>query len=113
MSQRRKLPHHLVVSLCSAFLLIASVSFSITINPGHISVARASSAVSVEANGLGQKPYMGWSSWSLESTTASGYGKNWLTEAHVKTATDIVHQQLQSHGYQYINIDAGWWMDFN
>jgi hypothetical protein len=56
---------------------------------------------------------MGWSSWSMESTTASGYGTSWLTEAHVKAQADVVHQKLQAHGYQYINIDAGWWMDFN
>ncbi|GCE22396.1 hypothetical protein KDK_61960 [Dictyobacter kobayashii] len=56
---------------------------------------------------------MGWSSWSLESTNYSGYNTIWLNAAHVKAQSDVMHQKLQSHGYQDINIDAGWWMDSN
>ncbi|MFE2968429.1 fibronectin type III domain-containing protein [Streptomyces sp. NPDC059340] len=58
---------------------------------------------------LAAKPYMGWSSWSLESTGFPGYGGvNWLTEAHVKQQADVVASKLKSHGYEYINVDAGW-----
>ncbi|GCE09940.1 alpha-galactosidase D [Dictyobacter aurantiacus] len=64
-------------------------------------------------NGLAQTPYMGWSSWSLESTKYPGYNTNWLTAANIETQADALHAKLQSHGYNYVNIDAGWWMDYN
>jgi hypothetical protein len=58
---------------------------------------------------LAAKPYMGWSSWSLEATSYPGYGGvSWLTEAHVKQQADVVASKLRSHGYEYINVDAGW-----
>lgn len=60
-------------------------------------------------NGLGQKPYLGWSSWSLEATKYPGYGgMDWLTAAHVKQQSDALHQTLQAHGYTYVNMDSGW-----
>ena len=61
---------------------------------------------------LAAKPYMGWSSWSLESTNYPGEnptgGASWLTEAHVLANADVEAAQLKSHGYDYVNIDAGW-----
>jgi hypothetical protein len=54
------------------------------------------------------KPFMGWSSWSVESSSRSGYGTNWLTESNIKNATDSVAAKLASAGYSYINVDAGW-----
>lgn len=59
--------------------------------------------------GLGQRPYMGWSSWSLEATKYPGYGgMGWLTAAHVKQQSDALHKTLQAHGYSYVNMDSGW-----
>lgn len=58
---------------------------------------------------LGQKPYMGWSSWSLEATKYPGYGgMDWLTAEHVKQQSDAMHKMLQAHGYTYLNMDSGW-----
>jgi len=54
------------------------------------------------------KPFMGWSSWSLESSTRPGYGTSWLTESHVRGAADALATKLKSAGYTYVNIDAGW-----
>jgi hypothetical protein len=66
---------------------------------------------------LAAKPYMGWSSWSLQSTSYPGVNTqgsySWLDESNVLKQTDVVASKLKSHGYQYINIDAGWWMDWN
>jgi hypothetical protein len=60
-------------------------------------------------NGLGAKPYLGWSSWSLECTKYPGYGgQDWLTAEHIKEQSDAMAAQLQKHGYTYINIDSGW-----
>lgn len=33
---------------------------------------------------------------------------SWITAAQIKAQSDAMHTTLQSHGYEYINIDAGW-----
>ncbi len=67
-------------------------------------------------NGLGEKPYLGWSSWSLQATKYPGYGgQNWLTAQHVKEQSDAMQAKLQKHGYRHINMDSGWrggWDEF-
>ncbi|HTJ72057.1 MAG TPA: carbohydrate-binding protein, partial [Actinospica sp.] len=61
---------------------------------------------------LAAKPLMGWSSWSLESTNYPGVnptgGASWLTEAHILQQADALSGELESYGYDYLNIDAGW-----
>ncbi|WP_246469618.1 X2-like carbohydrate binding domain-containing protein [Cohnella nanjingensis] len=57
-------------------------------------------------NGLALKPYMGWSSYSLQ--VYDGQAGNWISEAKIKKMSDAMHEKLQAHGYNYINIDAGW-----
>lgn len=54
------------------------------------------------------KPFMGWSSWSLESSTRPTYGTAWLTESHIHDAADALSSKLKSAGYTYLNIDSGW-----
>jgi hypothetical protein len=54
------------------------------------------------------KPFMGFSTWSVESSTHPGYGMSWLTENNVKNAADAVATKLSSAGYRYIDIDSGW-----
>ncbi|MBP3961249.1 glycoside hydrolase family 27 protein [Paenibacillus sp. DLE-14] len=56
-------------------------------------------------NGLGAKPYMGWSSYSMQVYSGNSA---WITAAQIKVQSDAMHTTLQSHGYEYINIDAGW-----
>jgi hypothetical protein len=67
-------------------------------------------------NGLGEKPYLGWSSWSLQATKYPGYGgQSWLNAEHVKQQSDAMAAKLQKHGYRYINMDSGWrggWDEF-
>ncbi len=54
---------------------------------------------------LAAKPYMGWSSWSsLEANP---------TETKIKAVTDAVATQLLPFGYDYINIDDGWYSGFD
>jgi hypothetical protein len=61
----------------------------------------------------GRKPYMGWSSWSLQTSRYPGLNPrgdySWLTEAHVLEQGAAMGRGLRRHGYRYINIDAGWW----
>jgi Alpha galactosidase A/Alpha galactosidase C-terminal beta sandwich domain len=64
-------------------------------------------------NGLGQKPYMGWSSWSLCASAVPAYGRRWLNEQNVKAMSDAMQRKLQPFGYTYINVDGGWVKDFD
>ena len=49
---------------------------------------------------ISNTPPMGWSSWS------SLHGN--ISEAIIEAQAKVVHDQLKDHGYQYVNIDAGW-----
>ncbi|GAA0585951.1 glycoside hydrolase family 27 protein [Kribbella sandramycini] len=59
------------------------------------------------------KPFMGWSSWSVQSSNNPAYGTKWLTEANVKSAADSMAKNLRSSGYTNINLDAGWNANWN
>ena len=61
-----------------------------------------------EAKATFVQPFMGWSSWSLESSSRAGYGTGWLIDSHIRGAADALSGKLKSAGYRYINIDAGW-----
>jgi alpha-galactosidase len=50
--------------------------------------------------GAATKPIMGWSSWSF----LRGPGN----EASILAQAAAMHTNLESHGYRYINLDAGW-----
>jgi alpha-galactosidase len=52
------------------------------------------------------KPYMGWSSYSMQVYAPTPGG--WITAAQLKAQSDAMHRTLQPFGYKYINIDAGW-----
>jgi hypothetical protein len=54
------------------------------------------------------KPFMGWSSWSVQSSSHSDYGTRWLTEEHIKNAADSMAANLKPAGYTNVNLDAGW-----
>ena len=77
-----------------------------------LAVTRARAA----ENGGGARPYLGWSSWSLEATKYPGYGgQDWLTSQHVREQSEAMATHLQAHGYNYINVDSGWrggWDEF-
>ena len=93
-------------ALVAAFAVPASAAA-----PAHAPLAVSASAGHQQPL-VAQQPYLGWSSWSLESTNYPGVNPtgpaSWLTEAHVLQQTDVVAAKLKSHGYDYINIDAGW-----
>lgn len=78
---------------------------SIYPDPSSVAVARY-----VAANA--PRPYLGWSSWSMQSSSYPGLNPrgpySWLTEANVLTEADAISSTLGAHGYDYVNIDAGW-----
>jgi hypothetical protein len=54
------------------------------------------------ANGQEMTPAMGWSSWNAHFTN--------INEAVIEAAANtMVSSGMQAAGYQYVNIDAGWW----
>jgi Alpha galactosidase A/Alpha galactosidase C-terminal beta sandwich domain/NPCBM-associated, NEW3 domain of alpha-galactosidase len=62
-------------------------------------------------------PYLGWSSWSMQATRADGANPqgsySWLTEKNLLAQADYMAKNLKQYGYDYINIDAGWWRTWN
>ncbi len=57
-----------------------------------------------QVNGVGEKPYLGWSSFSQQTISS-----NFLTQANITAQSDaLLASGLQSHGFNYINMDSGW-----
>jgi alpha-galactosidase len=57
-----------------------------------------------QVNNVGAKPYLGWSTYS-QQTIAS----NVMNQQNILAQSDaMVSSGLQGHGFQYINLDAGW-----
>jgi hypothetical protein len=81
---------------------------------GAVTVAPAAHAETT-APALAAKPYMGWSSWSMQSSKYPGLNPDgdysYLTETNVAKQTDALAAKLKKFGYEYVNIDAGWWRD--
>ncbi|WP_328991257.1 glycoside hydrolase family 27 protein [Kribbella sp. NBC_01245] len=67
-----------------------------------------SSAPAQAKSDFSVKPFMGWSSWSVQSSSHPDYGTKWLTEGHIKATTDAMASKLKRAGYTNINLDAGW-----
>src|SRR5258708_9036936 len=64
---------------------------------------------SAQVNNAGQKPYLGWSSFSQQ--TIKG---DFLTQANMITQSDALKASgLQEHGFVYINLDSGWQGSFD
>ena len=89
--------------------------------PAHSTATSASDRMSAAqpsyTSPVAQTPYMGWSSWSLESTNYPGVnptgGASWLTEQHVLAQANVLAAKLEQYGYDYVNIDAGWSNSFD
>jgi len=62
-----------------------------------------------QVNNAGQKPYLGWSSFSQQ--TIQG---DFLTQANMIAQSDALKASgLQEHGFVYINLDSGWQGSFD
>jgi alpha-galactosidase len=56
-----------------------------------------------EDNGVSLTPQMAWSSWS--------FIRRGPTETIIKAQAQAMHQNLQSSGFQYVNLDDFWYLD--
>jgi len=62
-----------------------------------------------QANNVGQKPYLGWSTFSEQTINGS-----FLTQANIQAQSDVMKSSgMQDHGFTYINIDSGWMGSFD
>nr|BFD87790.1 hypothetical protein StreXyl84_71910 [Streptomyces sp. Xyl84] len=81
--------------------------------PAHAAPAAHTDGTTAPA--LAAKPYMGWSSWSMQSSKYPGLNPDgdysYLTEANVLKQTGALAAKLKKYGYDHVNIDAGWWRD--
>jgi len=81
----------------------------------YLPAAEAATPTADTATAVAAKPYMGWSSWSMQSSKYPGLNPDgdysYLTEANVTKQTDALASKLKKYGYDHINIDAGWWRD--
>jgi hypothetical protein len=69
----------------------------------------AATTSNAQVNGVGQRPYLGWSSFS-QQTLEPGF----LTQANMARQSDALRSSgLQAHGFDYINLDSGWQGDFD
>jgi len=64
----------------------------------------AAASAGAQVNGVAQRPYLGWSSFSQQTLDP-----NFLTQANVVAQSDaLLSSGLQAHGFTYINMDSGW-----
>ncbi|MDT0467346.1 alpha-galactosidase D [Streptomyces gibsoniae] len=108
----------LVVTAGLATAVPAAATQAVAVDSKSTTTAVTSTATTADTtSGTAAKPYMGWSSWSMQSSHYPGLNPNgnysYLTEANVLKQADALADTLKKSGYTYVNIDAGWWMDEN
>ncbi|MFH8468061.1 alpha-galactosidase D [Streptomyces sp. NPDC017991] len=108
---RRFLRALLVLALTAA--TAAALPSAQAATPTPTSTPTSTPAAGTQA--LAAKPYMGWSSWSMQSSKYPGLNPDgdysYLTEKNVLKQADALAAKLKPFGYEYVNLDAGWWMD--
>ena len=104
-------------SVMPARALRAAIVLALTAGATAVPAAQADTPApdGTTASALAAKPYMGWSSWSMQSSKYPGLNPDgdysYLTEANVLKQADAMAAKLKKYGYTYVNIDAGWWRD--
>jgi alpha-galactosidase len=59
--------------------------------------------------GIAERPYQGWTSFSQQTISS-----NFLTQANISAQSDaLLSSGLQTHGFDFINIDSGWQGSFD
>lgn len=106
----------------AAMVLAVTTAVAVAVPPAQAApdtapatAAMAAAPAPAAGHGPAQKPFMGWSSWSMQTSSYPGLNPNgdysYLTEANVLKQADAMATKLKKYGYEYVNIDAGWWRD--
>jgi alpha-galactosidase len=71
-----------------------------------------------QVNGTGEKPYMGWTTWSMQAKfgqypatpyTGEAAGDGFQNEWNIRANSEAMKSSgLQAHGFSFINIDGDW-----
>ncbi|PFO01462.1 hypothetical protein COJ85_17265 [Bacillus sp. AFS076308] len=69
-----------------------------------VSILAPEEAEASSYNNLAGRPFMGWSSWSSIRKKP--------TEKNIKAAADIIAEKFKSHGYEYVNLDDYYQLDW-
>lgn len=97
-----------VASAVTATLTVAALTAPLA-SPAQAQSAVAAPPISTAntagTDELGSAPFMGWSSYSTQVYSGD---TPWLSAANLIAQSDAMHTTLQPHGYEYINVDAGW-----
>ncbi|WP_374113979.1 carbohydrate-binding protein [Streptomyces sp. CoT10] len=117
-SPRHTMRVMLVLAVTAALATAVPTATRATAASRSTTAAAAPAAATADVtSGIAAKPFMGWSSWSMQSSQYPGLNPNgnysYLTEANVLKQTDALAATLKKYGYNHVNIDAGWWMDNN
>src|SRR5882724_11084216 len=79
--------------------------FSVLLMAAVLTLSFTATAIA-QVNGLGKKPYLGWSTFSQQTIVPSSTVMN---EQNILAQSDAMRSSgLGAHGFQYINLDAGW-----
>lgn len=105
-SVRNRGLRRVLVGLVVAGLIPAGLTATSSAVPLPRETTATVSATGGPAGDKALKPYMGWSSYSMQ--VYSGNGQSWISADRLKAQSDAMHEKLQPYGYEYINVDAGW-----
>ncbi|MEV0288603.1 X2-like carbohydrate binding domain-containing protein [Kribbella sp. NPDC050820] len=105
-SVRNRGLRRVLVGLAVAGLIPAGLTATSSAVPLPRETTATVSATGGPAGDKALKPYMGWSSYSMQ--VYSGNGQSWISADRLKAQSDAMHEKLQPYGYEYINVDAGW-----
>ncbi|MDF2789298.1 MAG: chiA2 3 [Neobacillus sp.] len=86
----------IITTFVSCSIMLSGMFAVSTLTPIEV---RASSY-----NDLAERPFMGWSSWSSIRKKP--------TEENIKAAADVLASKFKSHGYQYVNLDDYYMLDW-
>ncbi|MCO1594578.1 carbohydrate-binding protein [Micromonospora sp. RHAY321] len=96
-------------------VLLGAVAVPAQAAPAEPPVSNDTVQAETTTAGLAERPFMGWTSWTMQSSKYPGLNPDgdysYLTEANVLKQADALAAKLKPYGYEYVNIDAGWWRD--
>src|SRR5882757_8839450 len=92
-------------ALRAMVVLALTAGIATTAPAAHAGPAAAGPAPAKAAPAVAAKPYMGWSSWSMQSSKYPGLNPDgdysYLTEANVLKQTDALAARLKNYGYDH------------
>lgn len=105
----------LVLALAAGLTTAVPAAMAATPTAAQTAAKAPATTTAPAAAGVAEKPFMGWTSWSMQSSKYPGLNPDgdysYLNEKNVLKQTNALASKLKKFGYEYVNIDAGWWMD--